>query len=306
MAHGWAESRRTISLARHQIEGARQTYLRLHSEMDQIPTRYRTIIHEPQHTHTTSPSILSHLENSNPSFAEVIRALDEVLSELKVLEIKYMLQADSSNGPAMKIPFLLRLKFKIKGKRKLKAVLGEMQRHNAALKVMIKDLRKTIQCNLAVSVLRMNSMNIEFHPARCHINPLQADEGFSVLSAEDLIALSPSISHCAGDIASLQAAEGFLMLSTEDLIDLSPNISPDVGDSTAVLVDDPLQTPPLPTSDPMLSTASFRVNMLAGGVFESPASSISYEREDNYSIHKDKGDKICTQCHQMCRGASYS
>jgi len=37
----------------------------------------------------------------------VIHALDEVFSELRALEIKYMLKPDSSNGPAMKVPLLV-------------------------------------------------------------------------------------------------------------------------------------------------------------------------------------------------------
>jgi len=268
MAHSWAESRRTISLARNRTEEVRQTYLRLISDMDQIPTRYGPIICEPQHV--TNHAIIS-LENSDAdsSSTEVIRALDEVLSELRALEIKYMLQPDSSDGPAIKIPFLLRLKFKIKGKRNLKAILKELRRHNENLKAMTKDLRKTIQCNLAISAHRLNSMNAEIHPTAYHITPPQADDGFSVLSTEDLIVLSPTISLDTG--------------------------------ATAVLVDGPPRIPPLLTSDSTSSAASSRVDMSVG-VFESSTSFISYEYEDNYSVNKLKGDKICTQCHQVCRG----
>jgi len=264
MAHSW---RLAISLERHRAEEARQTYLHLNSE---VPSRYGTIIHEPQHAHASNPSVICPLENSDSSFTEVIRALDEVLSELRALETKYMLQPVSSDGPAIKTPFLLRLKFRINGKRKLKAILGELRRHNEDLKMMTKDLRKTIQCNLAISAHRMNSMNAEPHHTACHITPPQADEGSS-------------------------------MLVTEDLIDLSPSISLDAGEAT--VVEDPL--PPL-TSDSTSSAASSRVNMSAGGTFESSTSFISYEHEDNYSINKLRGDKICTHCHQMCRGAGYS
>ena len=265
MAHSW---RRTISLERHRAEKGRQTYIRLSSDMDQIPTRYGATVHDHQNAHSTNPSVISPLEgDSNSSATEVIQVLDEILSELRALEIEYMLQTVS---PTPKIPFLLRLKFRIEGKRKLKTTLGELRRHNEDLKVMIKDLREAVQYNLAISAIRTNSTNIEVHPAAGHIPTSQADGGFSTLS-------------------------------TEDLIDLSPSRSRNSEDATA---DDPLQIPPLPTSDPTSSTASPRISTSAG-VFESPASSISYEREDNYSIYKDKGDTICTQCHQMCCGTRY-
>jgi len=180
-----------------------------------------------------------------------------------------MLEPGTSDGPAMTVPFLLRLKFRYKGNRDLKAILRELRRHNEDLKAMTKDMRKTIQYTLAISAHRMNS-----EPAG-HITPPQADEAFSTLSIEDLIVLSPSISL-------------------------------DAGDATAVLVDDPFRIPPLLISDLMSSTASSRVDMSAG-VFESSTSFISYEREDNYSVYKEKGDKICTHCHQVCRGgAGYS
>ena len=270
MTHGW---RRTISLERHRAEEVRQTYIRLSSDMDQTPPRYGATVHDPQHAHAINPSAIPRLESgdSNSSVTEVIQVLDEILSELWALEVKCRLQPVSSTT---EIPFLLRLKFTIEGKRKLKTTLGELQRHNDDLKAMVKDLREAVQYNLAISAQQTNSMNIELHPTSGHIATSQADGGLSTLRMEDLI-------------------------------DLSPSISLDAGDATAVLVHDPLQIPPLPTSGPTPSTASSPVSMSAGGVFESPASSISYEREDNYSIYKDKGDTICTQCHQMCRGARY-
>jgi len=273
MAHGWA---RTISLERHRTEEVRQTYLRLNFDMDQIPTRYGTTIHEPQHVHAT-PSIMVPRGNgdSNSRVIEMIRALDGILSELSVLEIKYMLQSDSSDGPAIKIPFLLRLKFRIKGKRELRATLGELRRHNEVLKATTKDLRKAVQYSLAISAHRMNSMNAEIHPAAGQIVPSQQADG------------------------------GFSTLSIVDLIDLSPSISPDVWDADAVLFDDTPRIPPPLASKSTSSAASSRVDMSLG-VFESSTSFISYEREDNYSVNKLRGDKICTQCHQMCRGAGYS
>jgi len=271
MGRSWAQSRRTISLTRHQTEEVRQTYFRLNSEMYQIPTGYGATIHEvpPELVHATKPPVVSTpgTNDARPSSTVVIRALDEVLSELGAFEHKYRLEPESSVGPAMKVPLLLRLKFRCKANRDLKAILGELRRHNEDLKAMTNDLRKTIRCNLAISAHRMNSMKVE--PAG-YITPRQADEGFSALS-------------------------------TEDLIDLSPSISPDARDATAV--EDPL--PPI-TPDSMLSATSSQVNICATSVFESSASFISYEHEDNYSINKLRGDKICTHCHQMCRGAGYS
>ena len=271
MGRSWAQSRRTISLARHQTEEVRQTYFRLNSDMYQIPTGYGATTHEvpPEHAHTTNPPVVytPGTSDARSSSTVVIRALDEVLSELRVFEHKYRLEPEFSDGPAVKVPLLLRLKFRCKGNRDLKAILGELRRHNEDLRAMTRDLRKTIRCNLAISAHRMNSIQVE--PAG-HITPPQADEGFSTLS-------------------------------TEDLIDLSPSISPDARDATAV--DDPL--PPI-TPDPTLSATGSQVNISATGVFESSASFISYEHEDNYSINKLRGDKICTHCHQMCRGAGYS
>ena len=253
-----------------------QTYFRLNSGMYHIPTGYGATAHEgpPEYANAASPSVVPTPEQAVQvsSSVVVIRALDEVLSELRALEIKYMLEPDLSGGPAIKVPFLLRLKFRCKGNRDLKAILGELRRHNEDLKAMTKDLRKTIRCNLAMSAHRMNSMGVEIHPATGHITPPQADEGFSTLS-------------------------------TEDLIVLSPTISLDVGDATAV--DDPPRIPPRLTSALASSAASSRVDMSAG-VFESSTTFISYEREDNYSVNKLKGDKICTQCHQVCRGVGYS
>ena len=218
--------------------------------------------------HITSPSAIPPPENddSSSSSAELIRALDEVLSELRALEIKYMLEPDSSDRHAMKVPLLLRLKFRIKGNRDLKATLEELRRHNEDLKTMTKDLRETIQCNLAISAHRINSMEVE--PAG-YRTPPQADEVFSVLFTEDLIDLSPSISLDAGGGPAV-----------DNLLRISPYLTPDLA----------------------LSAASSRVDMSASGVFKSSGSFISYEREDNYSVYKHKGDKICTQCHQVCHG----
>jgi len=159
--------------------------------MCNIPTGYGATIHEVplQQAHATHPSAVSPPENgdSSSSSTELIHALDEVLSELRALEIKYLLEPDSSDGPAIKAPFLLRLKFRCKGNRDLKAILGELRRHNEDLKAMTNDLRETIRCNLAMSAHRMNPMGVEIHPATGHITPPQADAGFSTLSTEDLV-----------------------------------------------------------------------------------------------------------------------
>ena len=165
MAHGW---RRTISLERHRAEEVRRTYIRLISDMDQIPTTYEPTVYDPQHAQATSPSAIPSLESgdSNFSITDVIQVLDEILSELRALEVKYMLQPVSSTANT---PFLLRLKFQIEGKRKLKTTLGELRRHNEDLKAMIKDLRESVQYNLVISAYRTNSTNIELHPAAGHI-----------------------------------------------------------------------------------------------------------------------------------------
>ena len=243
--------------------------------MHQVPARYQGTIHDapPQRAQITTPTAVPPPENgdSSSSSTEVIRALDEVLSELRALEIKYMLEPDSSGRPVKKVPLLIRLRFRCKGNRDLKAILRELRRHKKDLKAMTKDLRETIQCNLAISANRINSINVDLHQsAACQITPPH------------------------------QAGEGFSMFETGDLIDLSPSISLGAGDAPAV--DDP--PPPLPDSTP--SIASSRVSMSLSGVFESSGSFISYEREDNYSVFKHKGDKVCTQCHQVCRGARYS
>ena len=156
----WAQSRQNISLARRNAEEARLA--------------------------------------ANPSSStEEVRAQDEVLSKLEALENKYMLQPAPSDGPAMKIPFLLRLKFMFIGKRNLKAILRELQRCNEALEAK----RRTIGCTPAFPVHRINSMNAENHPATCPIASPQVDEGSPQANEGSLQA----------DEGSLQADEGSLL-----------------------------------------------------------------------------------------------
>ena len=174
--------------------------------MHQVPARYQGTIHDapPQRAQITTPTAVPPPENgdSSSSSTEVIRALDEVLSELRALEIKYMLEPDSSGRPVKKVPLLIRLRFRCKGNRDLKAILRELRRHKKDLKAMTKDLRETIQCNLAISANRINSINVDLHQsAACQITPPQAGEGLSMLETGDLIDLSPSISLDAGDVA---------------------------------------------------------------------------------------------------------
>jgi len=83
--------------------------------MNRIPGSYGAITSAPQDA-TTNP--LPPPENVHSS-SNLTRALDEVLSELRALVVKYMLEQDLS---AMSIPLLLRLQFKIKGKRDLKNI----------------------------------------------------------------------------------------------------------------------------------------------------------------------------------------
>ena len=256
MGHGRAQSRRTISLARGQTESLRQIYLSLTSDMNKIPGSYGAIASASQDA-TTSP--VSPLGDAHSNPPNLIHTLNEVLSELRALELKYKLERDP---PTMSIPLLLRLKFKIKGKRDLKIILGELQRHNSNLETLTEHLRRTIPCNLALSAHRVASMNVEPHTAP----PVpEADQRPPTPFTEDLISLSPSISLNAGDIAAIS--------------DTSRN--------------------PLPLHT-MSSSASSRVRTPVGGVFQSSTSFVSYEREDNYSLHE--GDRICPQCHQMCRG----
>jgi len=263
MGHSWAQSRRKISLARGQTESLRHIYLGLASDMNRIPGNYSAITSAPQDA-TTNP--LSPPENVHFNSSNLIRALDEVLSDLRTLEVKYMPEQDPS---AMSIPLLLRLQFKIKGKRDLNRILRELHRHNDSLEKLTDHLRKTIPCNLALSAHRMASMSIEPHTALSHITPPvpQADQMFPTPFTEDLISLSPTVSLSSRDIPATS---------------------------------DPLQTPLPLTLHLTSSSASSRVCMSVVGVFQSSTSFVSYEREGNYSLHS--GDRICPQCHQMCRG----
>jgi len=262
MGHSWAQSRRTISFARGQTEGLRHIYLGLTSDMDKIPGSYGAIT-SASHDATTNP--LSPPENVHFNSSNLTRALDEVLSELRALEVKYMLEQNSSE---MSIPLLLRLQFKIKGKRDLNRILRELHRHNDSLEKLTEHLRRTIPCNLALSAHQMASMNVESHAAVSHITPLvpQADQTLPTPFTEDLISLSPTVSLSSRDIPATS---------------------------------DPLQTPLPLTLHLTSSSASSRVCMSVVGVFQSSTSFVSYEREDNYSLHS--GDRICPQCHQMCR-----
>jgi len=287
MGHGWAQFRRTISRARAQTESLRHIYLGLTSDMNKIPGSYGAITSVSQEA--TNPSILSPPENVH---SNCLRALDEVLSNLRTLEIKYMLERGPS---AMSIPLLLRLKFKIKGKRKLKDTLRELHIHNDNLETLIKHLRKTIPCNLALSAHRVASMNVEPHAAVSHITPPQAEQTFSVPSTEDLIYLPPTVPPNAGGIAAIS-----------DPLQIPPLQIPPL--QIPPLQIPPLQIPPPQIPPPQIlhptpSSASSRVRTSVGGVFQS-STSLSYEHEDNYSLHS--GDRICPQCHQMCRGDLYS
>ena len=143
----WAQLRRTISFVRGQTESLRHTYgyLSLNTSMSHTPGSYRAMTSESQDA--TNPLILLPQGNVYRNSANIIQALDEALSELRALEIRYMLDQELSNigGATLNIPFWLRLIFRIKGKRNLEGILVELERCNDDLKAMIKELQEIAQ-----------------------------------------------------------------------------------------------------------------------------------------------------------------
>ncbi|KAF8426712.1 hypothetical protein EV426DRAFT_572602 [Tirmania nivea] len=241
--------------------------------MNHIPGSYGAITGEPQDT--TNPSVIPPPRNIHPNFTNLIRALDEALSELRTLEIKYMLERDPSNnnGGALNIPFLLRLKFRIKGKRDLETILAELERHNWGLKGMIEEVRKIVRWNLEISARQMP--NVEPRPTADKRIPPEVETSFSITGIESSNLDSPPVD------AILPPAHISIPLPAED--------------TTAI--DNPPQPP---SSLARRSSASFERGIdTYGREFQSSDSFTSYERQDNYSIHT--GDQICTQCHQVWR-----
>jgi len=147
----WAQSRRTISFVRSQTESRRHIYLGLNSDMTHIHGGYEALIGESRDA--SNPSVLHTPGNVHPNPPNIIRALDEVLSELRRLETKYMFEQHPSNigGATLNIPFLVRLKFRIKGKRDLKGLLAELERRNEDMKAMTKEMREIARWNLETS-----------------------------------------------------------------------------------------------------------------------------------------------------------
>ena len=110
--------------------------------MSHTPGRYGAMTNEPQDATNLPPQ-----GNVYRNSANIIQALDEALSELGNLEIRYKLDRDLSNtgGATLNFPFWLRLEFRIKGKRNLEGILVELERCNDDLKAMIKELQEIAQ-----------------------------------------------------------------------------------------------------------------------------------------------------------------
>jgi len=271
----WAQLRRTISFVRGQTASLRHIYLRLNSSMSDIAES------EPQDP--TNPSVLRPLGNVDPNSPNIIRAIDEVLSELRSLEIKYMLEQHPSNidGTALDIPFLLRLKFQIKGKRDLKAILAELERRNEDMKAMIKELREIARWNFKISACQMP--NVEPSPtAADHITPPEVDPSLSIPCMRSSNQAVPPAGATPPPMGGTYPP-------------VHASMPPRAGDTTAI------DNPPRPASSHAgTSLANFGHGInTEGGEFQSSESFASYEREDNYSIHT--GDQICKQCHQVWR-----
>jgi len=274
----WAQLRRTIAFVRGQTESLRHIYLDLDSGTSGIPG---AITSDPQDA--TNPSVMHPPGNVHLNSPNIIRALDEVLSELRTLEIEYMLEQHPSNvgRPELNIPFLLRLKFQIKGKRDLKTILAELERRNEDMKAMIKELREIAQWKCRTSARQMS--HVEPSPtAADHITPPEVEPSFSVAGIEGSTLDAPP----AG-VTPLPAG------GTPPPAHAS--MPPGAGDTTAI--DNP---PRSASSHAGTSLANFgHGTNTDGGEFQSAESFASYEHEDNYSTHT--GDQICKQCHQVWR-----
>jgi len=293
----WAQLRRTISFVRGQTESLRHIYLDLDSGMSDTPG---AITSEGQDTATSAVPPGMH-----PNSPNIIRALDEVLSELRTLEIKYMLEQHPSNigGPPLNIPFLLRLKFQIRGKRDLRAILAELERRNEDMKAMIKDLREIAQWRCKTSA---RQMNCEPSPTAGHTTPLEVEPSFPIAGRENSTLDAPSALPAGGTplpgggttppVGATPPPVG----ATPPPVDATPppgnaSMPPRAGDTAAI------DNPPRPASslaEPSLANFGHGINTY-GREFQSAESFASYEREDNYSTHT--GDQICKQCHQVWR-----
>ena len=172
----WARPRRTISFVRGQTESLRHTYgyLSLNTGMSHTPGSYRVMTSESQDA--TNPLVLPPQGNVYRNSANIIRALDETLSELRTLEIRYMLDREPSNigGATLHLPFCLRLEFRIKGKRNLDGILAELERRNDDLKAMIKELQERAQWDSELQLIRCYTSNIALvQPTQPHQRSIQ-------------------------------------------------------------------------------------------------------------------------------------
>jgi len=311
----WAQLRRTIPFVREQTESLRHIYLDLDSGISGIPG---AITSEPQDT--TNLPVLRLPGNVYPNSPNIIRALDEVLSELRTLEIKYMLEQDPSNidGPALNIPFLLRLKFQVKGKRDLKTILAELGGRNEDMMAITKELREMAQWKFKTSARQMS--NVEPGPTTGHVSPLEVEPSFPIASIESPALVAPPAGGTPLPVGWTTPPAGGTPLpaggtplpagGTTPPVGDTPlptplpvggtppahaSIPPRAGETTAI--DNP---PRPPSSHARASVTSFRYGINTDGrEFQSAESFASYERQDNYSTHT--GDQICKQCHQVWR-----
>ena len=281
----WARSRRTISFVRGQTESLRHIYL---------AGSNGAITSEPQDA--INPPVLPPLGNIYPNSPDIIRALDEVLSELRTLETKYMLERHPSEA-ALDIPFLLRLRFRIKGKRDLEGILEELERRNEGLKAMTKELRKKARWNLESA---HQISQAELSPSRDRTAPSQVEQGFSIPCMENSNPDTPPTASTLPPAGTTSPPAGTaLPPAGTTLPPAHASMPPRAGDTNAVGNPPP---PPSPHATPSFAGSEYTTNM--SGEFHSIDSFSSYEREDNYSTHT--GDKICSQCHQVWRRDSNS
>jgi len=194
-----------------------------------------------------------------------------------------MLERDScgSGVAAINIPFPLRLQFRIKGKRELKAILAELDSHNEDIKAMTEELRKIVRWNLEISASQMS--NIDPSPTAGHITPPNIDPTCPIPSIENSSLGAPPVG------AILPPVGVTLPLASATPPPVNASMPPRAGGTTAI------DNPPRP---PSLASSGHGINTY-GREFHSSDSFTSYEWQDNYSTHT--GDKICTQCHQVWR-----
>ena len=105
---------------------------------------------------------------------------------------------DPSNidGAAPNIPFLLILKFQTKGKRDLKVILAELERHSEDIKAMTEELREVVRWNLEISARQVS--NVEPRTTTNHISPSEIEPNFAIPCTE----FKPRYRSCGYDTSS--------------------------------------------------------------------------------------------------------